>query len=322
MIFHLCPHCQRTLGLAPHLAGQAHNCPECGAPIKVPPQSTVVPVAVPVPDSLPATLSVPSLADSPPLPRRLRQPRKPGGRRRRGMPVWVYWGVLAAVAAVLFGVGLPACWFGAGYTFVTVLLFILGFVFVVSVYPLTRWMTAQVGHGHLGKRAVRLYTCALVLEFVFLAAGYALHVLFAQSTVYVDNFSNQNVQLELNGRPWRPAPNGSAETTRLRRGTYELVVKSADTGAELDRHWVEVGDAGDYVLNVLGAQVYTRGTAYCGPAGVRGPPEATDRVTDKWFRVEVEYLFKDPPREVNFSRGHNEGLHSYLVRGDPTQGRP
>src|SRR5436309_99180 len=84
-------------------------------------------------------------------------------------------------------------------------------------------------------------------------ARVAVRVLCALSTVHVDNNSKHDVHLELNGQLWKTAGRGETHRTTLRRGTYSLVVKAADTGAELDRRTIEVGGAGVYVLNVLGA---------------------------------------------------------------------
>ena len=94
----------------------------------------------------------------------------------------------------------------------------------------------------------------------------------AGTTVYVENFSGRDVTLELDGRPWIRADDGTSQQAAIPFGVHEVVTRSADGTAELDRRQVEAkqvakdplpkdADERDYpyIFNVLGAQTYLKG---------------------------------------------------------------
>jgi hypothetical protein len=159
-----------------------------------------------------------------------------------------------------------------------------------------------------------LYVGAL-LGSGLLITGYA-----ARATVHIDNFSAHDVTLELDGAPWRTAARRSTATASLRRGTYTLVVRSRD-GQELDRRPITVEGRGAYVLNVLGAQVYTRGRVDYSNLSLFGSPPGEERVQSPWFKADVDHLFESPPKSITVTTRRGQGVasgsRSYLLRGEP-----
>jgi hypothetical protein len=147
----------------------------------------------------------------------------------------------------------------------------------------------------------RCWAClghAIALGFVLVVAA-AIHLLFPQARVHLDNNYAEDVQLELDGKPWLHLPTRSTTRRWLRKGTYTLVVRSADDARELDRMEITVDGAGNYVLNVLGAMRYYRGRALYeinNRGGLREPDEVV--VTDRWFRANAYYLFQTPPEKI------------------------
>jgi hypothetical protein len=157
---------------------------------------------------------------------------------------------------------------------------------------------------------------------LFLLSGVTIHFVFAQATVHVDNSSPQDVRLELEGRPWLTPQRGTSSKTSLRRGRYQVTVRAL-TGEVLDQQVIDVDGAGNFVLNVLGAQTYTRGTVYFTNASGPGQPDTATPENRKWFRAEADYLFEPPPPQITVSsrRGAvNTVSKTYLVRGGPPPG--
>jgi hypothetical protein len=159
-----------------------------------------------------------------------------------------------------------------------------------------------------------------LLLFVVTVVGVplAIHIIFPQAAVHVDNFSGEDVSLELDGKPWRVVPDRKAnDMVRLRKGSYALVVKSLQTGDVLDQRQIAVDGAGHYVLNVLAKAVYARGTAHYGEKGRNAPPEQPEqRIQEHWFRADVQHLFENPPNEITV-RSSESRTRSYLRRGEP-----
>ncbi|OAI49369.1 hypothetical protein AYO44_06460 [Planctomycetaceae bacterium SCGC AG-212-F19] len=159
----------------------------------------------------------------------------------------------------------------------------------------------------------------LVYAVVLLGSGFLVSEQFARGTVHVDNFSSQDVVLELDGRVWLKATTQSTQRASLTQGSYTLVVRSP-TGTELDRQAIEVEGRDDYVLNVLSAQVYARGEAQYGTLSF-GMPRQERAVKAPWFKADVDFLFEEPPESITVSvkRGQTVASASktYLRRGPP-----
>ncbi len=335
MIQHTCPSCQQTLAAPPQYAGKRVKCPKCGDSFQLPAAATEIHTATIPLEPVPPPRR-PPLAQraAPPLARPPRRPeddeediplvgrRQRLGRRRgyRGfhLGAGAIWGLAGGAAAFLLLVGAPVIWLNAGFTFITILLIILGAGFGIGLFPLTRWMSAERREGELGSQALLVYLFCLGFGLAFLAGGLTVHLVFAQATVYIDNNTKMDVRLELNGQPWRSAQPGATLQTALRRGKYNLVVRDA-SGQVLDEMPIVVEGPGNYVLNVLGGQVYTRGVAHYSTQGAPIP----DTITlehNKWFKADVDFLFQDAPSSISISHSRGQTTPStasrtYLVRG-------
>lgn len=143
-------------------------------------------------------------------------------------------------------------------------------------------------------------------------------IVMARGTVHADNASLHSVRLFLNNKEWMTLQSGRQVTKALTRGTYTLTVYAQDGNQKLDEHMIEVNGCGDYVLNVLGAQKYYQGAVSYGFAG--SPPSVTE-IKRKWFMVDVDHLFQEPPTTVTVSRRRGSPApsvtRSFLTRGNP-----
>jgi hypothetical protein len=318
MIHHQCPHCGEHLSTSIHLEGMTIPCRQCHETVEVPNRDGTLPTPHAFPPTAqdireaapPAAGPERPLAE--PLQVDLRPIAKPGTSNR------AWWtrllGVLAAVYLLLW----LGVWCFAGYSWVGTTLGILAVVFGVLLFFMLRLVWDELRWGPNRLRAVLTYLGVSAAGAVFFVPAFLVNEWFAQGVVYVDNYSRQNVTLELDGQPWLSARQGTTTVRTLRRGAYTVVVRSS-SGEELDRLTVTVDGGGNYVLNVLRAQVYARGTAKYGGAGFLGePPE--QRIDDAWFKVDVYYLFEEPPSSVTVSTRRGQAAWAsrpYLRRGEP-----
>jgi hypothetical protein len=329
MIRHNCPQCRHELKTSDHLAGLTIVCPECRERIPVPDGApprgaiTAAPPAAPPaggeyapgPEPLPLLGPRPRdpLQPSEPLPEALRWP--PPARR---LPASAY-ALLIGIGAVVFAAGCALAWLLAGGTAWTVISIgggILAFLPALSL--LWGWVksgfAADAGRTLAGWLPFILYGAALW------AAWFVIGTTYAWGMVYVDNFSPRDVRLDVDGEEWATSRARTTDTRGLRRGKYTLTVRALDTGEELDRLNVEVSGSGNYVLNVLGAQVYARGTAQYGGFHFFGPPPE-EAVKLPWFKADVDYLFEEPPASITVSVRRGEtatgATKTYLLRRPP-----
>jgi hypothetical protein len=143
----------------------------------------------------------------------------------------------------------------------------------------------------------------------------------ASETVYVDNFSNHDVVVYVDGREWLTLPQGTTAKTGLRIGEREWTVREANSGRELDRKVVEVKQEGPYLLNVLGAQWYEKGTVHYSLVPTFGsPPTKPPIISEVWYRIgKVDYVFQPAPGsvKVHHSKGEMPPFHTtgtYFIR--------
>src|SRR5205823_1710993 len=106
---------------------------------------------------------------------------------------------------------------------------------------------------------------------------------------------------ERDGRPWLTCDRGKTTKEKLRRGRYHLVIRDGDSGEVLDERDVYAeGLDQTYVLNLLGAQKYYRGSMQYGGIIGFGNPKPTE-IRDVWFKPEVDFLFQNPPDKIEVS---------------------
>jgi len=152
-----------------------------------------------------------------------------------------------------------------------------------------------------------LYTTLVWSTWIYLGTVYA------PATVHIDNASPRTVTLELNGQRWMQSQQGSMALASLRPGSYTLTVR---TGAENDPQEqisVVIEPGRTYILNVLRAQKYRRGSVAYGIAIPRDGLEAKE-IDDAWFEAKVDYLFQEPPKKMEVSKQTFTLSKSYLLR--------
>ena len=159
-----------------------------------------------------------------------------------------------------------------------------------------------------------LYLVALLYAVALLGSGMFISFNFARATVYVDNFSPDELRVELLGRENFKCPKNATHTLVLTRGDYTFVVVSAD-GTELERETVHVAGRGPYILNLRGAETYYRGKVGYGSSAAltTGPTE----IKERWFEADVDYLFTYPPKTLWVQGRVSGATRTYLLRERP-----
>jgi hypothetical protein len=145
------------------------------------------------------------------------------------------------------------------------------------------------------------------------------------TTVYVDNQSDRDVVLKLDGRTWVNVASHATSEAHIAFGTHEVVTTSADGAQELDRRQVEAKAERDsraegeayypYVFNVLGAATYLRGEASYGDMPAN---DFVAEVKDVWILADVDYVLRDAPSSLETSARWMTGTFAkYLKRAAP-----
>lgn len=157
-----------------------------------------------------------------------------------------------------------------------------------------------------------------------LAGGLWVKSLFDQSerqragvTVHVDNFSDRDVTVRVDGADWVVAEKGTSRTlTTLAEGPHRVEVVAG--GAVLDAHQVWVENGRQYVLNALGGQVYTsREVSYAVGGSTGFSPRDDRRLTARWFEADDDYVFTEPPGSIRLPSGTTAVTRRWLMRGEP-----
>jgi DNA-directed RNA polymerase subunit RPC12/RpoP len=329
MIQHRCPQCGRELRTNEHLAGLTIVCPECRERIPVPgPDAGKPPDAIQAerPAGAPAPVELTPAPEPLPLGPRPRDPLLidepwPGPQYlppppRRGAS---WYALLAGVGAAVLAAVCGIAWLIAGSPAWKWILIgggiLVGFPAASLLWGWVKsGFRAEEGRNLAGWLPLILYAAVLCV-----AWGVIGHT-FAWGTVHVDNFSGRPVRIDVDGQEWMTSQAGTTEVRGLRRGKHTVTVRAPDTGEELDRFGAEVAGVETYVLNVLRAQVYARGTAQYGGLAFLGPPPE-EAVRLPWFKAEVDYLFQEPPQTITVSVRRGEVAvgtsKTYLVRRPP-----
>lgn len=223
----------------------------------------------------------------------------------------------ALVLGAIFVANAVLAWVFAGTEVWTVVMILAGFLLAMFVFGALKnlifggWRTAS-GEGLFRSLLLLLYAAAL------LGSGFWISEQFARGTVYVDNYSPHDVTLELDGSTWLKSSRQTTQVQDLGRGTYTLVVRAGDK--ELDRRSITVVGRGNYILNVLNAQVYARGEVQYGGFAF-GPGAREQRIQEPWFSAKVDFLFEEPPKTITVRtrRGqtYTSASRTYLRRGEP-----
>jgi hypothetical protein len=167
-----------------------------------------------------------------------------------------------------------------------------------------------------GPAAWGVFGCAVLVWGAWTVTG----MLFLKTAVYVDNYSDHDVRLELDGKPWLELKAGevggvgarkAGVEARLPRKAHVVTTIDARTGKELDRRTVDV-DSGPFIFNVLGEGAYLKGTAHYSTVPLFGGGDTTETVSEVWIRARVDHLFEDAPGSI--SSEHSSETRTYLKR--------
>jgi hypothetical protein len=340
MIETICPHCHQSVSFSDFLAGLSVKCHQCRGFVQVPPRlpSGIVRFPETVTDapaqgaiaSQPETvtdapaqsaITLQPIASAPPddvhvsdearrLDIRLRISRWP--RLLRWMGIALAIDALVAVAA----------WFLEGGPTWEALNIVGAFVMVfLTVGGLADWRSRLQEHG--------LQPGLLFGVLAIWSAGgvwYGVGYFQIPGTIHIENASPQEVEIELNGRPWQSSFPGQRHQVSVRHGLHRIVVRSLKGGELLEEQEVEVGKRRAYILNVLKAETYYEGSIAYGDGSplffVTG--DGPHRIKEGWIEVtKVDYLFRDPPGSITVKVGKQmpriliREKRSYLTRGAP-----
>jgi len=178
----------------------------------------------------------------------------------------------------------------------------------------------------LTERGRRRYQRAALLLAVCCAAWWTAGLLGRHpgTTVYLDNQSDQDVVLRLDGRPWADVDHKATAEARMAFGTHTIVTLSRADARELDRQEVEAKQVPDlhsktddscpYIFNVLGAAAYKQGTATYG--NMSANDSETD-LRDRWILADVDWVLQSPSSAINVAAGQDYAIVKYIRRADP-----
>jgi hypothetical protein len=159
---------------------------------------------------------------------------------------------------------------------------------VFLYYTRTRQQSGKLSLARYRSRARTAWSAIFATLF-----GFGIGILFPVATVIIDNESGATVRIFLDGKEWLTSSTGESKGKSLAAGKYRVTILDAP-GNALDEHFIQVSANQQYILNVLGAQVYFRGVVVFG--GGEGDIKIID---DRWLQVpEVDYLFCDPPDKI------------------------
>ncbi len=133
-----------------------------------------------------------------------------------------------------------------------------------------------------------------------------------RETIHVDNFSERNLTIRLDGEPWLDSNRGTTQEIRLACGTYQLSFHDAKSGKELNQIQITVDSKGPFVLNSLGRQTYLRGMNLYTAFGISSEPPT--EINAVWIRANVDDLFVNPPRQVEGQKVTSAASRTYLLR--------
>jgi hypothetical protein len=169
---------------------------------------------------------------------------------------------------------------------------LIGCVGVLRQHFLSKWR-------YLTRADWFLIGYTILVSLVWFAFGAAN----PRALVHVENGTDKQVVLELDGRQWLILQSGESTNTWLTQRVHQLVVRTT-SGEVLDRRGIVAQDEKAYVLNVLGARTYYRGSVTYGPKGgnVTAPfyisREEEKALKDVWIVANVDYLFEEPPETI------------------------
>ncbi len=150
-------------------------------------------------------------------------------------------------------------------------------------------------------------------------------------TIHIDNASTRDLQIDLDGQPWRSSSPGQLQMASLRQGYHQITVRPHGGGKTLEELNVCVEGRGVYILNLLKAETYYRGTVQYGGFALFGQKEQPREVKEGWIDVTtIDFLFQNPPQSISVkvtkgmeSLGETIGeRRTYVTRRAPPPAKP
>jgi hypothetical protein len=216
------------------------------------------------------------------------------------------WLVVGFLPILPVGLGFLAAFLGSDHWLWTGGLILIGLILLGCFCPVEQDIFAMSALGWLRVGYV------LLVGGVWLFFGLS----HTGSMVYVENGTDKILIVELDGQPWLTIPPNGSIKTRLRQMSYQMVTRSEE-GMQLDSRRLKV-ERTAYILNLLGARTYHRGTAEYSADGHRPLPGfgfLPEDVTAVWIEANVDYLFEVPPPSISVRAPERWARRSFLLRG-------
>ena len=178
------------------------------------------------------------------------------------------------------------------------------------------------GKGDSSRTSMAAQVGILFYFWLVLGGWYLVGYLQTPATIHIENASNRQVEIELDGRPWRTSDPEQLQQAEVRPGQYQITVYPHGGGPVLQKLEVRVERNAAYILNVLSAQTYYRGSVQYGGVIGFGTKEPVE-LKHEWIDVAgVDFLFQNPPRSITVKvQKGMEGLtwetKTYVTRGAP-----
>jgi hypothetical protein len=333
----ICPKCNQSVPFADSLIGH-RACPYCAEQIHFVPLDALA-AATRGDDQTDAVLREELTSDTPPSPEAGNTPTPVGPRyldfppdlvpslRRLIISPWRRRLRLAGIGlSILLGTAILAWLFGGGSAWETISLWTALFLALV-----TAGFIAARFNPPTETKFDPLGVLALLYIWSVLGLWYCVGSIQIQGIVHIENASTQDLQLELDGQPWRSSSKGEFQAASVRHGRYRITVRPRGGGKVLDELDVHVEARGVYILNLLKAETYYRGTVQYGGMRILEQTQQSREVKDGWIDATgVDCLFQNPPRSITVKvTKETESIwdlmrekRTFLTRGAPPPENP
>ncbi len=309
-----CPHCLRKVSFRDLLAGLSVKCPECPRFVQVTPR-TPLPIH-PKPEPAPEAITSEPIPLAPPIESPVSMERDLDIRLRTSpWPRRLKW---LGSGLLLLAVTAPVMCLDRRSVRWDVSLLIAACVIIVMTFVALRRVELQPAR----KGTLFAFVMCILFGWMVIEVWNWTGSTRLTATIHIENASTQEVKIELDGGSWRTSFPSRTRVVQARPGEHRITVRSA-AGDILQELEVTIEDRGAYVLNVLKAQTYCKGSVvYGNDLALLGVEEEGPRmVKGGWIDVtKVDYLFRDPPPSIMVRVGENAPVHlgseirTYLTR--------
>ena len=276
MIRHACPNCHETMLNSPAAAGMEVRCGCCHTTVVVPVEDQGL---VSDFEAALARAQADGLIES--------YSRIEDDESKRSIWEWLMLGLLPVIVAGI-------AWLLAGNVLWLWVSIVGG---VVSVGFGLGVLRILMDGDRLNLRSLAMPGYFGLIVAIWIFFGYW----FQTGTVYVDNYSRHNLRVLVDGEEWTSIRSSSQRVRSIGAGSHRVVVLDKN-GKQLDAFDVVVERKKTYVMNLLRAQTYFRGSQrYGGSVFGYGDKPSEEKIKEVWFEAEVDYLFETPPSSITVS---------------------